>query len=321
MPAGLGVGGGALAGESGAVVVVVMGTELVGADFVGAEVVVVVDPLEGGVVVVVVVVVLLVVVVVLLVVVVVLLVVVVVVLLEVVVVGAGAVVVVVDVGVPGAVVVVPAAAVGVPAPTVGVTVGTVVVVVVPGVAPGAGSVIVTAVHAPAVCIVATSAINLIRARSSVVVSVVNLTTARWSALAAWSRRASAARSAADASWVRANTSDVATFSYCCATTPLGLGGMNTFGADEGLVYEVLTYSPLFTYSSTAKLPSARWVAANLARMEDASDCAAPACLLFAVTSLLSFATAIWATCQPCRSDVTFEYTSTAVDLVSTSPTR
>jgi hypothetical protein len=303
MPAGLATGGAALADGDGAVVVVVVGAELV-----GAEVVVVVDPLEGGVVVVVVVVLLEVVVVVDAG-----TVVVVVVLVEVVVVvdaGTVVVVVVVVVGFPvGTVVVV----VGVPAGTV--------VVVAAGVAPGVGTVIVAAVHAPAVCIVATSAISFTRARFAATVSVVNFATARWSVLAAWSCRAIAVRNAADASWVRANTSDVATFSYCCATTPSGLGGPNSFGPDEGLAYEVLTYSPLFTYSSIAKLPSARWEAPSLARMEDTSACAAPTFWLLAMTSVLSVAMTSWASCQLCRSDFTFTYTSTAVDLVSTSPTR
>jgi hypothetical protein len=205
MPAGLAVGGGGEAGDDpGAVVVVVVGAD-------GLDVVVVVEP-DGGAVVVVVVddvvvvgCVVDVVVVVLLVVVVVLLVVVVVELLVVVVVGEEGVVVVV-VGVELAAGTVAAAA--------------------PGVVLGADSVIVAPVHAPAVCMVETSATMRIKARFSADVSALSLETARWSALAAFWRRDSEARSAASARSVRANMLEAVTFSYCWATTPLAVGGPN-----------------------------------------------------------------------------------------------
>ena len=309
MPAGLGVGGGGVAfddpgpaddpgavddpgaaDDPGAVVVVV----------VGVGVVVVVDELGAGAVVVVVVVDEGTVVGCVVVVVVVLVVVVVVVLLVVVVVGEeGAVVVVVVVVVgeedPLVVVVVVGVAAGAGA---GAVAG-------PGVVLACGTVIVAPVHAPAVCMVATSATMRIKARFSAAVSALSLETACWSALAALSRRVSAARSAPSARSVRAKTSDAATLSYCWATTPVAVGGPKGTWPDAGVRYEVLTYRPLLTYSPTAKLRSARCEAANLDRMEEVADWAAPSCRFLTTTSLLSVATPSVASCQLCRSDCTF----------------
>ena len=310
MPAGLGVGGCVVAGEDGGtVVVVVVGAEV-------AEVVVVVDAPEGGAVVVEVVV--LVVggpvlgwVVVVVVVVVLLVVVVVVVVLLVVVVAEGTVVVVV--AAEGTVVVVV---------VVGVLAGAgAVVVVVPVVALGPGTVIVALVHAPAVCRVATSTTMRTRARFSAMVSAVSAETACSSALAAASRRACEARRAASALLVRANTSEAATLSYCWATTPSGVGGPNVPWPGPGLRYELLTYSPVLTYSSTAKLRSTRSEASNLARVEEVAARAAPSCWFQMTTSRLSVATAKVASCQLCRSAFTLPYRSRAEPSLSTLPAR
>ena len=74
-------------------------------------------------------------------------------------------------------------------------------------------------HAPAACSVATTATSRTRSRFAAAVSADNLATAWSRALAAAARRASEPLSAAAAFVECANTSDVATFSYCCAIDP------------------------------------------------------------------------------------------------------
>src|SRR5215472_5649864 len=98
--------------------------------------------------------------------------------------------------------------------------------------------------------------------------------------------------------------EAVTLSYCWATTPLALGGPNLW-PDPEVTYEVLTYSPLLTYSLTAKLRSVRCEAATRARMEEVCDWASPSCWFLMTTSLLSVATASVASCQLRRSDCTF----------------
>ncbi len=64
-----------------------------------------------------------------------------------------------------------------------------------------------------------------------------------------------------------------TLSYCSAATPLASGGPSGVGSPT-LVNELLTYSPLLTYSSTANRRNRRPVAARLLRAAATDACAA-----------------------------------------------
>jgi hypothetical protein len=139
------------------------------------------------------------------------------------------------------VVVVVAGAVGAGGAVVAVVV-VVVVVVTPGVdvEPSGAAVSVAPVHAPAVCMVATSATSLDKELVCAAPSAFNFTSACAAARDAsctWSR---AAWYAAVATWSRVTRSDAAMTSYWCATTPSALGGPNGLGDDRPVGSEVLT---------------------------------------------------------------------------------
>ena len=64
-----------------------------------------------------------------------------------------------------------------------------------------------------------------------------------------------------------------TLSYCWATTPFASGGPNGVGWPK-FVNELLTYSPLVTYSSTANRRNARVAAARPPWAAETAACAA-----------------------------------------------
>ena len=122
----------------------------------------------------------------------------------------------------------------------------VVVVVVVVVAAGAGTepagaaVRTAPVHAPAVCIVATSATSLDSQWVCAAPSPFNFDSAAATAVDAsctWSR---AVWYAAVASWSRVTRSDAAMLSYWCATTPSASGGPNGLGDDRPVGNALLT---------------------------------------------------------------------------------
>ena len=124
--------------------------------------------------------------------------------------------------------------------------GVVVVVVVVVVAAGAdtepaGAAVRTApVHAPAVCIVATSATSLDSQWVWAAPSPFNFDSAAATAVDAsctWSR---VVWYAAVASWSRVTRSDAAMLSYWCATTPSASGGPNGLGDDRPVGNALLT---------------------------------------------------------------------------------
>ena len=136
-----------------------------------------------------------------------------------------------------------------------------------------GAVMLTVVHAPAVCRVPTSFTSRASTRSSAAVSDVSVASACASAFVAASRRASAADAVAVAPWSLERRSFAATLSYSRASTPFASRGPKGV-VPPTFVNELLTYSPALTYSSTANRRRAVCAASSLSCAPETADDAA-----------------------------------------------
>lgn len=159
---------------------------------------------------------------------------------------------------------------------------------------GVGAAMVTVVHAPAFCMVATSETICARDLRSAASSDTSVAPACVTAWAAPSRPAREALTADAAAWSRPIRLVAATLKYCWATTPSAFCGPNGVTGVAGIASEALVYSPLLTYSSIANCRSARDAVSSWLCAADSWDCAAANCSSRVAISSWSAATAAMA---------------------------